>query len=683
MFAYSFAAMTAYNIVQPVTRSAFITDLGADNLPYALLAAGVLVGVTMQVYARLVARLPSRWALPVVLAGFTGCLLLFWLLFRSEASWVSAGFYLFGQIFGTLLLSQFWTLANEIYDPRQARRLFGFVGGGASLGGMAGSGLAALIVEPVGTDGLLLFSAAMLAGAVVVVVLIARREPAARLTSGGEEGRVVGFADALRLIRESPSLGQITLLVSFSAFGAILLDQQLNMAAEQFRGGNQNAIASFLASVRFLLSASALLIQVVLVKQIYRFLGVGVALLILPVTLGITSALILVTGTLWAAAVASVVDRSIRYTVDRTTREIFFLPLPSAASAAIDLVGENELWNLTADVEHVLAHRDPKDWYVFESASWTLAKRTLSPERRRQRWIEPLPAASLVDRMRRLPLFASVGVDELFRIAGAGHQVRHDAGATLLREGAVPESLYLLLDGHVTTASRRTGAREIDPPAALGFEEALDGTLMAETVKTTGPAVSLALSTDQLRTLLSDNTDLVRGLFRTLAERRDARPGFMVTSGDAPLEQLPDELSGVHKVLALRRIPIFRLVSGTEILYLASIARQIALEDGEVLADETGQFGLGVVLSGRLALTTTGRPEPVAQAGPGDAVGVYETLAGLESVEHLQLLVTESGSALQIDRDELFDLLGQRPDLLQQMFAGIFDRHATDVPMSV
>ena len=31
------------------------------------------------------------------------------------------------------------------------------------------------------------------------------------------------------------------------------------------------------------------------------------------------------------------------------------------ASAAIDLVGENELWNLTADVEHVLAHRDPKD----------------------------------------------------------------------------------------------------------------------------------------------------------------------------------------------------------------------------------------------------------------------------------------------------------------------------------
>ena len=33
MFAYSFLAMTAYNIIQPITRSKFISSLGADNLP--------------------------------------------------------------------------------------------------------------------------------------------------------------------------------------------------------------------------------------------------------------------------------------------------------------------------------------------------------------------------------------------------------------------------------------------------------------------------------------------------------------------------------------------------------------------------------------------------------------------------------------------------------------------------
>ena len=39
MFAYSFLAMTAYNILKPITRSKFISQLGADNIPYVPLVA--------------------------------------------------------------------------------------------------------------------------------------------------------------------------------------------------------------------------------------------------------------------------------------------------------------------------------------------------------------------------------------------------------------------------------------------------------------------------------------------------------------------------------------------------------------------------------------------------------------------------------------------------------------------
>ncbi len=44
MFAYSFLAMTAYNIIKPITRSKYIDQLGAENIPWVLLAAAVLVG---------------------------------------------------------------------------------------------------------------------------------------------------------------------------------------------------------------------------------------------------------------------------------------------------------------------------------------------------------------------------------------------------------------------------------------------------------------------------------------------------------------------------------------------------------------------------------------------------------------------------------------------------------------
>ena len=88
-----------------------------------------------------------------------GLLLVFWALFQAGQGWASVGVYFFRLILGLLLISQFWILANDIYDPRQAKRLFGFIGGGASLGGLTASVLVTQSVERVGTNNLLLVSA--------------------------------------------------------------------------------------------------------------------------------------------------------------------------------------------------------------------------------------------------------------------------------------------------------------------------------------------------------------------------------------------------------------------------------------------------------------------------------------------------------------------------------------------
>src|ERR687898_3488247 len=64
MFAYSFLAMTAYNIIQPITRSRFISSLGADNLPYVLLVSVFIIGTIMQGYSRLSSVMPKRLIVP-------------------------------------------------------------------------------------------------------------------------------------------------------------------------------------------------------------------------------------------------------------------------------------------------------------------------------------------------------------------------------------------------------------------------------------------------------------------------------------------------------------------------------------------------------------------------------------------------------------------------------------------
>ena len=332
MFAYSFLAMTAYNVVKPITRSKFISSLGADNLPYVQLAAGLLIGVLMQGYSVLVSRLPRRYVAPLTLAGMSAILVAFWFLFRTGGDWVSVGFYLLGLILGILLISQFWTLANDIYDARQAKRVFGFIGGGSSLGGMTGAGLTAVVVSRVGTENLLLCSAGILFLCAGLVALIVQREAAAGrggAVAAEEEG--VGGKEALRLLRESRHLQIIALVIAFAAVGAGLIEQQLNMAAEAFKGRSAtDDLTAFLAQVTVYLSAIGFFIQVALTSRVHRYLGVGFALLVLPMSLGATGIVMLLNAALWAPAAARILDTSLRYTLDKTTREVLFLPLPTA-----------------------------------------------------------------------------------------------------------------------------------------------------------------------------------------------------------------------------------------------------------------------------------------------------------------------------------------------------------------
>ncbi len=333
MFLYSFLAMTSYNIVKPITRSEFISSLGADNLPWVQFGAGVLIGFLMQGYTVLMKPVPRRWTIPVTQAGMAGLLLMFWFLFTTiGADWIAVAFYVLALILGILLISQFWTLANDVYDPRQAKRIFGFIGGGASLGGATGAGLTAFLVESIGAKQMLLVSAAIMGLCFLIVTFIIRREQAAGssdATKTGEEENV-SSGEAVQLLRSSRHLQIIALVIGFAAIGAAIIEQQLNMAAAEAKGAtNSDAIAAFLAQITVYLSLIGFVIQVGLTSRIHRVLGIGFALLVLPMSLGTTAVIMLFNRALWAPGLARVLDTSLRYTVDKTSREVLFLPLPS------------------------------------------------------------------------------------------------------------------------------------------------------------------------------------------------------------------------------------------------------------------------------------------------------------------------------------------------------------------
>jgi AAA family ATP:ADP antiporter len=379
MFAYSFLVMTSHNILKPVTKSKFIDQLGSDNLPYVLMASSVLVAVVMHGYSGWIRRLPRQLVIPIAQSALVVLLVVLWALLQSGAVWVTVALYFFGQILGVLLISQFWTLANEVYDARQAKRLFGLIGGGACLGGALGASITAITVEEFGSNNLLLVSAATLSVCVAIVLRIVRIPHTGHVEHKEERG--VGGREAIRLLTQSRHLRVLAAVVGFASIGAAVIDQQLSMAAEA-TAIDADAIAALLARVTVYLSLAGFVVGVALTSHIHRSFGIAAALLLLPIGLGASSTLILITGALWAVAGARVLDTTLRYSVDKTTREVLFLPLPAdlrfRAKPFIDVTMDRFAKAIAAVLILVLIH--PRgldlDWQqlsyasLFVTAAW-------------------------------------------------------------------------------------------------------------------------------------------------------------------------------------------------------------------------------------------------------------------------------------------------------------------------
>jgi HEAT repeat protein/CRP-like cAMP-binding protein len=350
------------------------------------------------------------------------------------------------------------------------------------------------------------------------------------------------------------------------------------------------------------------------------------------------------------------------------------------AAAAVQVVERRELWSLADDLEQVLAQRDPRDWAVFEAASWALAARRVTPERRRALWLEPLPAVELADRLRRIQLFNFASVNELFRIAGLGRQVRHEAGRVLYEKGRAPESLQFLLDGQVTVEDGER-LRTIDAPAVLAFDNVLEGSPVRATVRATDTAICLSLTTEEFLSLLSENVEIAQGIFRLLIETGGesfetsaATPGERVKwqsvlhgriSPDLE-RRVSQGLQPVDLVLLLQTSPLLARATSAQLVALAEVARPVTLKVG---ADPLVGLepSILVILTGSVRIERDGSAPEIADAG--DIVGVAETLGGFAFANRAEV-VTE-GKALRYTRTELFDLLADNIDLLQGIFSGL------------
>ncbi len=327
MIMYGFMAMTSYYVVKPVRNAVFVDRVGADNLPYVYMLTAVIVSVIMVFYSRWVHKVGHKTLLIGTFAFLASNLLAFrWLLLLKEDIVVSGAFYIWGKLYPLLVVSQFWLVGNLIWTTRQAKRLFGPVGLGLIMGGIAGSAVTGWATAALGTENLLLVTAGML-GVCAILVLMLDSE-----IGKGETGqaRLVGnlSKDAFRLLRESPNLRMISFILMITILVSTLLDWQFNQAVEAFIPG-EDAKTVFFGRFNLFLNIASVLIQLLLTSFVLGRFGVGVALLVLPVALLLANVGMALVPILLMATFAKGSEGAIRYSLDQSTRELLFLPVPT------------------------------------------------------------------------------------------------------------------------------------------------------------------------------------------------------------------------------------------------------------------------------------------------------------------------------------------------------------------
>ncbi len=333
-----FFLLVSYYLVK-TAREPLILASGAEIKSYASVGQTLILIPMTYVYGLLSQRVGRIKLITIVTLVFASNLLLFFGLSLAGVA-IGLAFYLWAGVFNMMVIAQFWSFAADVYTEEQGKRLFAILGIGSTVGAVAGSGIAALLVRPVGIYGLMIAAAVFLLASLGLTAIVNRRE----------ERRIASHALGKPVQVEAP-LGKeggfsliladrYLLLIAVLAFtlncvktnGEYILDRTLLQHVKDImphgvnaKAFSQMAIGQFKAEYFLYTNIATVVLQLFVVSRIIKYLGVRVALFVSPVLLlfGYSGAVLFpVLNLVYAVKIA---ENTLDYSLGNTSRQALWL----------------------------------------------------------------------------------------------------------------------------------------------------------------------------------------------------------------------------------------------------------------------------------------------------------------------------------------------------------------------
>lgn len=333
MFSYYYVILITYYFLKPARDSLFLVRLGPEQLPFVFILIALIVAPVTTLYSRSARSFSLNQVMNFTITVLIFNLIVLRWLIQLDQDWVYFVLYIWVSIFAVLGTSQFWLLANTIFDPAQAKRVFWFLNLGGILGAMTGGEVTSLIIRHLGveTENLLFVCMGLLISCLLILNAIAmlRRKGEGVLVSriSQEEQSPETIGHMIGTIRRSKQLTYMVGILSIGMLLATFVDFQFKTVSVEVFPEKED-LTAFLGTFYSRLSVVSLFIQSFFTYRVLRMFGVGGAIGFLPVGLLVGSIGMVVMPGLWMGILLRGTDGSFRYSIDKTARELLYLPLP-------------------------------------------------------------------------------------------------------------------------------------------------------------------------------------------------------------------------------------------------------------------------------------------------------------------------------------------------------------------
>jgi AAA family ATP:ADP antiporter len=329
-FAYFFFLMASYFILRPL-RDTMGTVYGVSHLQELFTGTFVVSLIAAPVFAGFASRIRLATFLPWVYWFIAVTMVIFYLLFQRVTNdrWVAAAFYVWLSTLNLITISVFWSLMADIFSSAQAKRLFGFIAAGGTLGTILAPGFVTLFVKTIGTNNLLLISAVgFSACALLVRVLEAEKQKFIRGDAAAQtttlEHRLGGNPfDGFSLLFRSRYLLMIALfLLVMTWISTVIYFQLGDLISKEF--SSRAARTQAYATIDLATNSIAIVIQLFGTGRFVQKFGVTAGLLLNPVIMVLAFLAVAFSPVLLVLGSIQVVRRFSEYAIAKPSRDMLF-----------------------------------------------------------------------------------------------------------------------------------------------------------------------------------------------------------------------------------------------------------------------------------------------------------------------------------------------------------------------